>query len=73
MRSAQPLQPVPSHEQVVVLTERTERQPQPEAVRQGDFLLRSFAFVQFALHMGGRDVVRHVLRQQVATIGGGVD
>ena len=58
--------------QIGVLIEGMEGQPQAEAVRQRDLLFHCIAMMQLAIDDVGGLVVAHVLRQQMTTVGGGV-
>jgi hypothetical protein len=60
--------------EVVVLAERIEGQPQPEALGQRDLFLDRLARMQVAVvAMAVAGVVRHLFRHQVAPVRGRVD
>src|SRR4029453_5055015 len=59
--------------EIVVLRERVERDPQSEPLGQRNLLLYGLARVHFFSDVLRLEVLREVLRQQVATIRRGVD
>uniref|UniRef100_A0A1I8ALD0 Secreted protein n=1 Tax=Steinernema glaseri TaxID=37863 RepID=A0A1I8ALD0_9BILA len=64
--------PVLDHIKEVLLGERVERQPQTEAVRQGNLVLDGLAGVQLAVDHLPVLVVALLFRHQVPTVGGGI-
>ncbi len=64
-------QPVRDDIEIVILLEWVERHPQAEALRQRDFFLHRFTWMQIAvIVVRVARIVRHALRHQVTTVRG---
>src|SRR3954452_5402419 len=66
--AAERLQPVLHDVEVLVLIERIERHPQSEALRERNLLLDRLAGMDLVADVLGLQVLRHILRHEVAAI-----
>jgi len=69
-RGLQLPEPIANDLQIVVLAERVKRQPEAEAIGEGDFFFHRFARMNFTALVVGLQVFIVELRQQVASVGG---